>query len=157
MPSRPAGAGAGRHRHLGRRRRAGLGWGSVATVGDLGAIPRSLPLPAAPLLRVVPSLLVPALSLALVGLIQGAGISASFPNPDGRYPDASRDFIGQGAANVIAGVFRGMPVGGSMSATALNKTAGARSRLALMTASLMITITISHLRLRQSSDRSDEG
>jgi SulP family sulfate permease len=119
-----------------------LGWGGVATVGDLAAIPRSLPLPAAPLLRVVPSLLVPALSLAFVGLVQGAGISASFPNPDGRYPDASRDFIGQGAANVIAGVFRGMPVGGSMSATVLNKTAGARSRLALMIASLVMAVTI---------------
>ena len=31
----------------------------------------------------VPSLLIPAMSLALVGLIQGAGISANFPNDDG--------------------------------------------------------------------------
>lgn len=121
---------------------AALGWGSVATVGDLAAIPRSLPSPAVPLLGVVPSLMVPALSLALVGLVQGAGISAGFPNPDGRYPDASRDFIGQGAANVLAGVFRGMPVGGSMSATALNKAAGARSRLALMIASLVMAVVI---------------
>ena len=64
-----------------------------------------------------------------MGLVQGAAISAGFPNPDGRYPDASRDFIGQGAVNVIAGIFRGMPVGGSMSATSLSKAAGARSRL----------------------------
>jgi sulfate permease, SulP family len=35
---------------------------------------------------------------------------------------------GQGAANVAAGVFQGMPVGGTLSATALNKQAGARSR-----------------------------
>ena len=79
---------------------------------DLGAIPRSLPLPQAPMLVLIPSLLIPALSLAFVGLVQGAAISANFPNPDGSYPDASRDFIGQGAANVIAGVFRGMPVVG---------------------------------------------
>ena len=43
---------------------------------------------------------------------------------------------------MIAGVFRGMPVGGSMSATALNKAAGARSRLALMIASLVMALTI---------------
>jgi sulfate permease, SulP family len=63
---------------------AALGWSGVATVNDLGAIPRSLPLPTAPMLRIVPSLLIPAISLAFVGLVQGAGISASFPNPDGR-------------------------------------------------------------------------
>ena len=99
-------------------------------------------MPTAPTLRLVPSLLVPALSLAFVGLIQGAAISSSFPNPDGRYPDSSRDFIGQGAANVIAGTFRGMPVGGSMSASSLNKAAGARSRLALMIAGLVMVLVI---------------
>ena len=106
---------------------AAFDWSGVSIVSDLSAVPRSLPVPTAPTLRLVPSLLVPALSLAFVGLIQGAAISSSFPNPDGRYPDSSRDFIGQGAANVVAGTFRGMPVGGSMSASSLNKAAGARS------------------------------
>ena len=119
-----------------------LGWGSVALVRDLGEIPRALPLPQAPMLRLVPSLVLPALSLAFVGLVQGAAISANFPNPDGRYPDVSRDFIGQGAANVIAGIFRGMPVGGSMSASSLNKAAGARSRTSLMIASVVMAVVI---------------
>jgi sulfate permease, SulP family len=121
---------------------AALSWTSVATVNELGAIPRSLPLPVAPMLRLVPSLVVPALSLAFVGLVQGAAISAKFANPDGKYPEASRDFIGQGIANVVAGVFRGMPVGGSMSATSLNKAAGARSRLALVIASVVMAVVI---------------
>ncbi len=121
---------------------AALGWAGVATVNEFSVVPRSLPLPQAPVLRLVPSLLVPAVSLAFVGLVQGAGISANFPNPDGRYPDASRDFIGQGAANVIVGVFRGMPVGGSMSASSLVKTAGARSRLALVIASGVMAVVV---------------
>ncbi len=119
-----------------------LGWGGVATVRELSEVPRALPLPEAPMLRLVPSLVVPAVSLAFVGLVQGAAISAGFPNPDGRYPDASRDFIGQGAANVIAGIFRGMAVGGSMSATSLNRAAGARSRIALMIASVVMAVVI---------------
>lgn len=50
----------------------GIGWHGVATGGDLGAVPRSLPMPQMPLLLgLVPSLLVPALSLAIVGLVQG--------------------------------------------------------------------------------------
>jgi SulP family sulfate permease len=119
-----------------------LGWGSVALVRDLSEIPRALPLPQAPMLRLVPSLVVPALSLAFVGMVQVAAISANFPNPDGRYPHVSRDFIGQGAANVIAGIFQGMPVGGSMSASSLNKAAGARSRMSLMIASVVMAVVI---------------
>ena len=121
---------------------AALGWVDVATLDDLAVVPRSLPLPEAPLLRLVPLLVVPALSLAFIGLVQGAGISANFPNPDGSYPDASRDFVGQGAANVAAGVFQGIPVGGSLSATALNKQAGARSRQALVIAGLVMAVVI---------------
>jgi SulP family sulfate permease len=121
---------------------AGLGWVDVATLSDLAIVPRSLPLPEAPMLRVVPLLVVPALSLAFIGLVQGAGISANFPNPDGSYPDASRDFVGQGAANVAAGVLQGMPVGGSLSATALSRQAGARSRQALVVAGLVMAVVI---------------
>jgi sulfate permease, SulP family len=121
---------------------AALGWVDVATLDDLAVVPRSLPLPEAPMLRLVPLLVVPALSLAFIGLVQGAGISANFPNPDGSYPDASRDFVGQGAANVAAGVFQGMPVGGSLSATALNKQAGARSRQALVIAGVVMAVVI---------------
>ena len=87
-------------------------------------------------------LLVPALSLALVGLVQGAGISNSIPNPDGRYPDASGDFRGQGLANIASGFFQGMPVGGSMSATALVTAAGARTRLANLVAGATMAVLI---------------
>jgi SulP family sulfate permease len=95
-----------------------------------------------PPLSVLPGLIIPAFSLAFVGLVQGASITQSVPNPDGKYPDASRDFIGQGAANLIAGLLQGMPVGGSMSATALVRSAGARSRLANMIAGVTMALAI---------------
>ena len=85
---------------------AALGW-QVATLNDLGVVLGSLPRPELPVLALVPSLVVPALSLAFVGLVQGASISANYPNPDGSYPDVSRDFAGQGAANVAAGAVPG--------------------------------------------------
>jgi SulP family sulfate permease len=90
----------------------------------------------------IPGLLIPALALAFVGLVQGAGISANFVNPDGKYPDASQDFIGQGAANVASGFFSGMPVGGSMSATALVTSAGAKSRQANLIAGVTMALVI---------------
>lgn len=121
---------------------AAFGLDGVEQLRDIVSIPNSLPLPVVPAFGAIPSLLVPALSLAFVGLVQGAGISGNFPNPDGSYPEPSRDFIGQGAANVAAGVLQGMPVGGSMSATSLVTAAGARSRQALFIAGGVMGVCI---------------
>jgi len=100
----------------------------VPTVGDITAIPRFLPDLALPKPSLVLSLLLPALSVAIIGLIQGAGVSDGTPNPDGRYPDVSRDFLGQGAANIATSLVSGIPAGGSISGTALILGAGAKSR-----------------------------
>jgi sulfate permease, SulP family len=118
------------------------GWEQVAVLSDLEIAVDSLPSLELPHLRSIPALIVPAVSLAFVGLVQGAGISASFPNPDGSYPDASRDFTGQGAANVASGLLQGMPVGGSVSASSLNKEAGARSRFSLLVAAVVMAVVI---------------
>jgi SulP family sulfate permease len=114
----------------------------IALARDVADIPNSLPLPVLPSLALAPGLLIPALALTFVGLVQGASISASVANPDGSSPDASRDFAGQGAAGIIAGLFQGMPVGASMSATSLVLTAGARSRLANIFAGVVIALSI---------------
>lgn len=115
---------------------------AVILLNDVTEIPRSLPSPVLPDLSLVIELLIPAVALAFVGLVQGAGISANFPNPDGTYPDASQDFVGQGAANIAAGVFQGMPVGGSMSGSSLSKEAGAKTKAALIIASLVMAISM---------------
>jgi SulP family sulfate permease len=117
-------------------------WDSVALVSDIAEIPDSLPLPTLPPLSVFPALIIPALSLALVGLVQGAGVSQNYVNPDGNYPDPSGDFVGEGAANIAAGLFQGMPVGGSLSATALVHSSGARSRFANIFAGITIVIAL---------------
>ena len=118
-----------------------FGIDSITSLSDITDVPNSLPLPVLPDFGLILSLAVPAVALAFVGLVQGAGISANFPNPDGTYPDASRDFVGQGAASIAAGLFQGMPVGGSMSASSLVKTAGAKSRQALLIAGGVIAVT----------------
>ncbi len=120
---------------------AALGW-NVEQLRDITDVPRSLPLPVLPNFTLIPTLIIPAASLAFVGLVQGAGISANFPNPDGEYPDASQDFVGQGVANIASGLFRGMPVGGSMSASSLVKTAGAKSKGAMLIAGGVMALSI---------------
>lgn len=116
--------------------------GSAALVRDVAAVPRALPLPLLPDLAVVPAMILPGLSLALVGLVQGAGVTAAFPAADGREPDMSRDFSAQGVANLVAGLLRGVPVGGSMSATSLAVTAGAVTRWSLVVASAVMALVV---------------
>jgi SulP family sulfate permease len=114
----------------------------IVQVRDIAEVPRSLPLPTLPVIRDVVVLIIPAVSLAFVGLVQGAGVSAGFPNDDGSPQDESQDFVGQGAGNIAAGLFQGMPVGGSMSASSLMATGGARTRAAAFYAAGVMAVVI---------------
>jgi SulP family sulfate permease len=115
---------------------------AVPTVGTVSAIPRELPQLALPQLSLVLSLLLPAFSIAIIGLVQGAGVSQGTPNPDGRYPQVSRDFLGQGAANMATSLVGGIPAGGSVSGTALIIGAGARSRWANIFVGLFVALIV---------------
>jgi SulP family sulfate permease len=119
-----------------------LGLESVHLVGDSYDISGALPSFALPTLSLIPKLLLPAIAIALIGLIQGAGVSQNIPNPDGDYPDASRDFLGQGIGNTVAGFFQGLPVGGSLGGTAISLSSGAMSRWANVFAGLIFIVLV---------------
>ncbi|SDG54659.1 SulP family inorganic anion transporter [Microbacterium pygmaeum] len=114
----------------------------VQQLQDIVDVPSGLPAPVLPSIIDVPFLLLPAISLAFVGLIQGAAVSPGLPTPDGKPADMSRDFIGQGAGNIAAGIFQGMPVGGSMSGSSLIVAAGAKTKLAFFVAGIVMSIVI---------------
>jgi SulP family sulfate permease len=115
-----------------------LHWNSVQLVGAISRIPRGLPTPVLPDFRMLPQLFLDALSLAILGLSIASGVSQAYPESDGSTPDVSRDFIAQGAANVVGGFFRGMPCGGSISRTAISVSAGAKTRWANIFAGLTL-------------------
>lgn len=114
----------------------------VAQLRDIVDVPRGLPAPVLPSVADVPMLLVPAVSLAFIGLVQGAAVSAGIPTTDGRPANANRDFIGQGAGNVVSGLFQGMPVGGSMSGSSIIVQSGAKTRLALFIAGAVMAVVV---------------
>ena len=84
----------------------------------------------------------PAIAIGLLGLIQGAGISQNIPNPDGQFPDPSGDFSGQGVANIASGLFKGLPLGGSLGGTSIMLSAGAKSRWANVIMGLFVAIFV---------------
>ena len=116
---------------------------SVEIVRDVGQIPHGIPTPVLPSLSgVTADVLTGGLAVAVVILVQGAGVSQSVPNPDGSRRSTSRDFIAQGAGNIASGFFRGLPVGGSLSATALNVIYGARTRWAVVFAGVWMALIV---------------
>jgi len=102
----------------------------VRTVISIGSIPVGFPGLALPAWRDLfdVDLIAGAAAIAAIILVQGAGVAESAPNPDGSPSSTNRDFIGQGAGSLLSGLFHGIPVGGSVSTTAINMAAGARSR-----------------------------
>lgn len=117
--------------------------GGVQIVRDVGEIPSGIPTPHLPSLSGISlNVITGAAAVALIILVQGAGVSQSVPNPDGSRRSMSRDFIAQGAANAASGLFRGLPVGGSLSTTALTVLSGASSRLSAVFAGLWMAILV---------------
>jgi len=100
----------------------------VALVKSIGDIPRSLPAPTLPDFSAIPDLALGSLSVAIVALVQGAGISTAYPNPDKSKSSQSRDFVGEGLGNLIGSFFQSMATGGSLSRTGISVSGGAGSR-----------------------------
>ena len=119
-----------------------LGWETVPLIGDTSEILRSLPMLALPSLSLIPGLIGPAVAVGIIGLVQGAGVSQSYRNPDGRMPDLWGDFAGQGIANAAAGILQRMPAGGSLSGTALLVNAGAKTRWANILTGLFVVVGV---------------
>ena len=56
--------------------------------------------------------------------------------------DINQESIAQGAANVGAGLFQGMPVSTSLSASSLNDHSGARTGLASLASGVIVLLTL---------------
>ena len=115
---------------------------NVEIVRDISEIPRGFPTPILPAFSEFLNVVTGALSIAMIILVQGAGVSQSVPNPDGAPRSISRDIVAQGAANIASGFFRGLPVGGSLSGTAFALVAGARTRWGLIFTGLWMAVIV---------------
>jgi SulP family sulfate permease len=119
-----------------------LNLNSVEIVRDISEIPRGFPTPVLPDFSETLNVVSVAASIALIIIVQAAGVSQSVPNPDGAPRSISRDIVAQGAANIASGFFRGLPVGGSLSGTSFALVAGARSRWSLIFTGLWMAVIV---------------
>jgi SulP family sulfate permease len=90
--------------------------------------------------RRLPALVLPGVVIAMVGFAEAASISRTFASEDRERWDANREFVSQGAANVVAGLTGGFPVGGSFARSSLNRLTGASSRWAGMVTGVAVLL-----------------
>jgi len=115
----------------------------IATVGD---VPRGVPLPALPSLDLIlanaSEVGVAAVALLLIGFSQTAGDARAFAARHSYRIDVNQESVAQGMANVGAGLFQGMPVSTSLSASSLNDASGARTPVASLVTGVMVLLTL---------------
>ncbi|MEI5583541.1 MULTISPECIES: SulP family inorganic anion transporter [unclassified Agromyces] len=120
-----------------------LGDLGVALVGD---VPRGLPAFAVPDLGLMwenaSTTAIAAVALVLIGFSQTAGDARAFAAKHRYQVDIDQESVAQGLANAGAGLFQGMPVSTSLSASSLNDHSGARTGLASLTSGVTVLLTL---------------
>jgi high affinity sulfate transporter 1 len=84
----------------------------------------------------------PAAGVLIVGFAEGLGAAKTYAAKAGYQISANRELVGLGAANLGSGLCSGMVVNGSLSKTAVNGAAGARSQLSGLVVAVLTLITL---------------
>lgn len=110
----------------------------------IGVIELKLEVPNLPVLPFADWLRLGELGFAMVMILyaESYGSISSFALKHGDRVSSNRDLLALGASNLLSGLFHGMPVGAGYSATSANEAAGATSRLAGLTAALVMLVIV---------------
>ena len=115
----------------------------LRVIADLSPIPAGLPPLTLPSLELTLELWPHALACTVLSLVESNAVARSIAARSGQVLEPQREFLGQGLANLAAAVSAGYPVSGSLSRSALNYQAGARSRAAgVLTGVLMLAVLL---------------
>jgi SulP family sulfate permease len=82
------------------------------------------------------------IGVMLVGFAEGLGAAKTYAAREHQEIDANRELLGVGAANLAAGFSAGMVVNGSLSKTAVNAAAGARTQLSGLFVAALTILTL---------------
>jgi SulP family sulfate permease len=107
-------------------------------------IPSSLPMFTFPLLSIVSlfSLFPKAAIIALVAFVQTNASARIAARKTKEELNINQELVGQGLANFVTGFFQGFPVSGSLTRTAVNVEAGARTGISTVVASCMTILSL---------------
>lgn len=116
----------------------------VRTVGDMGALPDTLPvflLPQVPFNLQTLAIIFPyALAVAVVGLLESLMTQSLIDEATQTRTSRDQECIGQGTANLVTGFFGGMAGCAMIGQSMINIGAGGRGRLSCATAGVMLLV-----------------
>ncbi|MGW5314664.1 SulP family inorganic anion transporter [Nocardia thailandica] len=84
----------------------------------------------------------PAVGVLLIGFAEGLGAAKTYAARAGYSIDANRELMGLGAANLGSGLASGMVVNGSLSKTAVNGGAGAKTQVSGLVVAVLTVLTL---------------
>ncbi len=110
----------------------------------VGSIPQGLPFPSLPSVDwdLLDRLLGKAFIIALVGFMEAYAIAKFIASQTKQKIDVNQELIGQGLANLVGSFFRGYPVSGSFSRSAVNFQAGAKTGMSNIVSACFVLATI---------------
>lgn len=113
-------------------------------VSIVGAVPGGFPSPGLPSLdlQAAQKLLPMALTIALIAFLESISVAKAVAARKRYEVDPNKELIALGMANMTAGLFRGYPVAGGFSRTAVNANAGARSPVASIITAVVVALTL---------------
>ncbi|MEN0139551.1 MAG: SulP family inorganic anion transporter [Rhodococcus sp. (in: high G+C Gram-positive bacteria)] len=120
----------------------GLDGKGVDIVGHIDPGLPSLGLPAGVGFDDYVDLLGPAVGVLLIGFAEGLGAAKTYAAKEGYEIDANRELLGLGSANLGSGLCSGMVVNGSLSKTAVNGGAGAKSQVSGLVVAALTVVTL---------------
>jgi SulP family sulfate permease len=122
---------------------AGFGLGETGGVSILGPIPSGLPKLALPGVAAAEFLpLIPlALTVSFVGFLESISVARTLASKRRQNVEANQELIALGAANLAAGVTGAFPVGGGLSRSVVNFSAGANTPLASLITAALIAVS----------------
>src|SRR5690606_10742512 len=118
----------------------------IRTVGDMGALPDSLPVFLVPdipwTLETLRILLPVSATLAVVGLLESLMTAQIVEDMTDTPTDRRRECAGQGAANIVTGFFGGMAGCAMIGQSVINVSSGGRGRLSCCIAGALLLVLV---------------
>lgn len=110
----------------------------------VGEVPSGLPTLKIPSFNmdIVLQLSSAAMTIALIGFMEAIAIAKAMAAQTRQRLDTNQELVGQGIANIAAGIFQGYPVSGSFSRSAVNFSAGAMTGFSSVVTGLVVAATL---------------
>ncbi|CEP19242.1 hypothetical protein [Parasitella parasitica] len=87
-------------------------------------------------------LLITAAMIAIIGFVESVVIAKTYSSKHNYSVSANRELVALGAANMVSGLFQGIPAFGSVARSKINDKAGARTQMACLIAGVVALFAI---------------